>query len=236
VLEELDSDEAPPESELEAMDNALDSMIETYGDIKEFIDDALDNFRKNNLSVVRGNTDNSGEDGWYTVQFSVSGADVWRRVLIPESCSLEELCRLIQACLDWKGSFHCRFNYEGDEGEKKELSKKTTIAELRGKGVGELLCEHGTNWNIWIILLSPYQPGKDETIRCVAGAGAAPPEAIGGPLRFRKILSALETGSDMEKRDALRELGPDFVPELFDMERCNRNLNSMYPVRNYEQK
>ncbi|MDR2133704.1 MAG: plasmid pRiA4b ORF-3 family protein [Treponema sp.] len=236
VLEDLDSDEAPPESELEAMDNALDSMIETYGDIKEFIDDALDNFRRNNLSVVRGNTDNSGENGWHTVQFSVSGAEVWRRVLVPESCSLEELYRLIQACLDWKGSSRCRFTCEGDGGDKKELNRKTTIAELRDRGVGELLCEYGTSWSIWIILLSPHHPGKDETIRCVAGAGAAPPEAIGGPLRFRKILGALETGSDAEKQDALHELGPDFVPELFDMERCNRNLNSMNPVRNYERK
>jgi hypothetical protein len=236
VLEDLDSEEAPPESELEAMDNALDSMIETYGDIKEFIDDALDNFRKNNLSVVRGNTDNSAEDNWHTVQLSLSGTDVWRRAIIPESSSLEEVYRLIQICFGWKGDFRCRFNCEGDGGGKTELRVKTTIAELCDKGIGEFLCEYGTSWNIRIILLSLSRPGKDETIRCVAGAGAAPPEVIGGPLRFRKILNALETGSGTEKQAALHELGPDFVPELFDMEQCNRNLNSVYPVRNYERK
>ncbi|MDR1318497.1 MAG: plasmid pRiA4b ORF-3 family protein [Treponema sp.] len=236
VLEDLDSEETPPESELEAMDNALDSMIETYGDIKEFIDDALDNFRKNNLSVVRGNTDNSAEDAWHTVQLSLSGTGVWRRAIIPNSSSLEELYRLIQICLGWKDDFRCRFSCEGDEGGKSELGVKTTIAELCDKGIGEFLCEYGTSWNIRIILLSPYRPGKDETIRCVAGAGAAPPEVIGGPLRFRKILNALETGSGTEKQAALHELGPDFVPELFDMEQCNRNLNSVYPIKNYEQK
>ena len=90
--------------------------------------------------------------------------------------------------------------------------------------------EYGTKWNIKVIFLSPYQPGKEETIRCVAGEGAAPPEAISGPLYFRKILSILEEGSDMEKQAALRELGPDFVPGLFDMEKCNRDFYSAYPV------
>ena len=53
ILEDLDTGEVPPETELEAMDNSLDSMIETYEDIKELIDDALDNFRQNNISVVK---------------------------------------------------------------------------------------------------------------------------------------------------------------------------------------
>jgi hypothetical protein len=79
-----------------------------------------------------------------------------------------------------------------------------------------------------VIFLSPYQPGKEEVIRCVAGEGVAPPEAVGGPLRFRKILSILEGGSDMEKQAALHELGPDFVPGLFHMDKCNRDMNSEY--------
>ena len=76
-------------------------------------------------------------------------------------------------------------------------------------------------------MLSSYQPEKDEIIRCVAGTGAAPPEAVAGPLRFRRLLGALENGGDMEKQAALHELGPDFVPGLFNMERCNQNLNIM---------
>jgi hypothetical protein len=236
ILEDLDSDEAPPPSDLEAMDNSLDSMIETYEDIKELIEDALDNFRKNNLSVVRSVA--SGEDGWRTVQISVSGTEVWRRALIPESCTLEELGRLIQICLNWKNGSRGRFSCENsgtsdgeDRGGRKTQDDKTRIAELCDRGINEMLYEYGTKWTVRIIILSPYQSGKDEAIRCVAGAGASPPELISGPLRYRKILSALESGSDMEKQAALHELGSDFVADLFDMEKCNKNLKSLYPVR-----
>jgi hypothetical protein len=201
-------------------------MIETFGDIKELIDEAMNNFRRNNLLVIRGGTDGALEDTWRALQISVSGTDVWRRVMVPEDCALEDLHPLIQTGLDWKNSYRHRFFCEGPGGtERKPLDDKTRIRELCGQGITELDYEYGTNWNVKIIILSPYRPGKDEAVRYVAGEGASPPEIIGGPLRFRKILSALKSGSDMEKQAALHELGPDFVPGLFDMERCNRNLN-----------
>jgi hypothetical protein len=230
LLEDLDSDEAPPESELEAMDNSLDSMVETYDDVKEMIDNAMDNFRRNNLLVVHSGKDKPAEDSWWAVQISVSGTEVWRRAQIPGDYALAEMHLLIQACLDWKNSYPYRFSGGGSGAKQKYLDEKTKVRILFDWGTTELLYEYGAKWKIKIIILSPYQPGKDEVIRCVAGAGAAPPEVIGGPLRFKKILGVLESGSDMEKQAALHELGPDFVPGLFDMEKCNRGLNAAYPV------
>jgi hypothetical protein len=229
LLEDLDIDKVPPELELEAMDNSLDSMIETYSDIKELIDSAMDNFRRNNLLVVRGGTGKAMEGAWWSIQISVSGTDVWRRALIPGDCTMEELHLLIQTCLDWKNSYHYRFSYKSG-AEVKDPDEKTRIRVLCDEGITELLYEYGTNWNIKAIILSSYQPGEHELIRCAAGAGVAPPEVIAGPLRFKKILGALENGSDMEKQAALHELGPDFVPGLFDMERCNKNLCAVYSV------
>jgi hypothetical protein len=229
LLEDLDSEEAPSEAELEAMDNSLDSMVETYGDIKEMIDSAMDNFRRNNLLVVHSGKDLALENSWWIIQISLSGTEVWRRAMVPGDCALDELHLLIQTCLDWKNSYRYHFSVESPGGtDRKQLGNKTKLKELCSKGVTELLYEYGTKWSIKVIILSPYQPGKSEFIRCAAGAGAAPPEVIGGPLRFRRILSALETGSDMEKQAALHELGPDFVPGLFNMEQCNRNLNAVY--------
>ncbi|MDR2435362.1 MAG: plasmid pRiA4b ORF-3 family protein [Treponema sp.] len=233
LLEDLDTDKAPPEPELEAMDNSLDSMIETYGDIKELIDDAMDNFRRNNLMVIRRGRDKAAEGAWWSIQISVSGTEIWRRVLVPGGCTLEELHLLIQTCLDWKNSYRYRFSHKNsNDGDVKDLDGKTRVRALCDGGITELLYEYGTKWDTKVIILSPYQPGKNEVIRCTAGAGAAPPEIIGGPLRFRKILAAMENGSDMEKQAALHELGPDFVPGLFDMERCNRNLSVVYSVEN----
>jgi hypothetical protein len=231
MLEDLDTDEAPEESELAAMDNSLDSMIETYEDVKELIGGAMDNFRRNNLTVIHGGKQETAEDSWWTIQISVSGTDVWRRAMIPGDRSLEELHLLLQICLNWKDSYRYRFTCPGSEDpDRKQVDNKSRIGELCGQGITELLYEYGTKWDVKIIILSSYKPGKDEVIRCVAGAGAAPPEVVGGPLRFRRMLNVLETGNDMEKQAALHEMGPDFIPGLFNIEECNRNLSAVYSV------
>jgi hypothetical protein len=231
LLEDLDSDNAPPDSELDAMDNSLDSMIETYDDIKELINDAMNNFRRNNLTLVRGGRDESPDGTWYSIQISISGTDVWRRVLISSESTLDGLHRLIQAGLGWKNNYRHRFVSESSAaGDKRVFDHKLMIRDIGGQGINELLYEYGTQWNIKVILLSSGQPAKGDSVRFVAGEGAAPPETISGPLRFRRILGALESGSDMEKQAALHELGPDFVPGFFDLEKCNRNLNSAHSV------
>jgi hypothetical protein len=229
LMEDLDSDESPLEEELDAMDNSLDSMIETYEDVKELIDGALDSFRINNLTVIKGGSGVSRAESWRAIQISVSGTEVWRRVLSPETYSLRDLHRLIQASLDWRNNSPYQFSCEYSDGDRnrKRLADKKSIGELCDEGISELLYEYGPSWTIKIIILSPYQGRKDEVIRCVAGAGAAPPETVPGPLRFRRILSSLESGSDAEKQAARHELGPDFVPGLFDLEKCNCGINSV---------
>jgi hypothetical protein len=217
VMEDLDA--GPTEAEIEAMDNSLDSMIETYEDIKELIEKSLDNFRRNKLSLVKSGNETE-ERSERLIQISVGGTEIWRRVMLPQSCRLEDLHIIIQTILGWKNSQVFQFSAEHP------LDTNLTIKDLGGRGVMEILYEYGAKWTVKIILLSQYEkPGKTR-IRCVAGAGAAPPEFIDGPLRFRRIISALEKGNDSERMDARQELGQDFDPALFDMEACNRNLNS----------
>jgi hypothetical protein len=235
LLEDLDSDEAPPESEMEAMGNSLDSMIETFREIKAMIDDAMNSFRRKNMFLIRPGKDSALTETWRAVQISITGTDVWRRLQLPADKRLEDLHRLIQISLEWKDRYRHRF-YSGESAagavgssmDKKNLDGSTTIKEIGDQGITELLYEYGSKWSVSVMLLSPYQPGKDETIRCVAGEGAAPPETIGGPVRFRKILGTLAKGNDMEKQAALYEIGPDFVPGLFDMENCNKNVHSAF--------
>jgi hypothetical protein len=230
LLEDLDTNEAPPESELEAMDSSLDGMIDTFTDIKEMIDYDMNSFRRSNLMLVR-DKDGSMSDIWRTMQICIGGTDIWRRVLVPREWQLADLHKLIQITLDWNDSYRHRFFLEGSGKSGLEiLDDKMKIMEICDQGINELQYEYGAKWSIKVIILSPYQPEKRETIRCVAGEGASPPENIGGPLRFRKILNAIEGGSEMEKQTALHELGQEFDPELFDIEKCNRKIEAAYSV------
>jgi hypothetical protein len=230
LLEDLAFDEAPPESEITAMDNSLDSMIETYSDVKELIENAMDNYRRSNLTVIHSGS-TSGQL-CRIIQISVSGTEVWRRAVISHDCALEELHKLIQICMDWKSNYRYRFFCENQSGEKQYLHEKMRISDVQFQGKKEFVYEYGAKWTVKIIIMSAFQPVKDEAARFVAGDGAAPPETVGGPLRFRKILSALETGNNMEKQAALHELGHEFVPGLFDLDKCNRNLRAMYSLKN----
>ncbi|AEF86444.1 conserved hypothetical protein [Treponema primitia ZAS-2] len=239
VMEDLDTDESPPEDELDAMDNSLDSMIETYEDMKDLIEDALDSYRQSNISEVKFPPAGGAE--WRIFQVSLGGTDVWRRLALPESCRLGELHALIQALFGWSsGSGYHYFLEEQDPPPSveeptppygprrhvpaKRLASELTLGELNLRGGNALIYEYGGKWTVKILLLSRHEPGPGEQIRCVAGAEAAPPEYIDGPMRFRRYLAALEQGAETERQMALRELGKDFDSEAFDINSCNRSL------------
>ena len=222
LLEDLAFDESPEESEIAAMDNSLDSMIDTYTEIKELINNAMDNYRRSNLTVIHGG--NSGQL-WRMIQISITGVDVWRRAIISHECTMEELHRLIQVGMNWKGGLRFRFYCETPDGGKEYLHDKIKLGEINFHGKKELVYEYGSKWNVSIIIMSSYQPEKDDLTRFVAGDGEAPPEHIDGPRHFRRLLACLETGGNAEKISAKRELGPDFSGS-FDLDKMNRSLRA----------
>ncbi|MDR3145304.1 MAG: plasmid pRiA4b ORF-3 family protein [Treponema sp.] len=262
-LEDPDIQDAPGESELEAMDNSLDIMIETYEDIKELIDESLDSFRRNNLSVVkprgvirafpgaavggavndpaagRGDTGVHGGASWLTLQLGLGGLDIWRRVILPESCRLDELHGIIRILFGWKGEGEYQFTVESASpakvpGKEQVLPGDRRLGDLCTQGFSELVYEYRKNWTVKIMFLSPWETAGDERIRCVAGAGASPPGFIDGPLGFKKFLGALEKGRETERRMAREELGRDYCPDDFDREECNRLLAELLPEQGPE--
>ncbi|MDR1142984.1 MAG: plasmid pRiA4b ORF-3 family protein [Spirochaetaceae bacterium] len=213
IMEDLDTDEVPPQSELEAMDSSIDSMIETYEDIRDLIGEALSNFRKNNIGLWQ-KTEKPETSSWRIIQISLGGTGIWRRLVLPDSYTLYELANLICSI----------FNWNKEEINFTVADEKTSIGELSRRGISEFLCEIGSKWTVKNIILSWYQAKPGERISCVAGEGAPPPRFIDGPLRFRRFISALERGSDRERKLAQSELGRDYDPEGFDIDSCNRAI------------
>jgi hypothetical protein len=226
LLEELAFDESPPESDIAAMDNSLDSMIDTYNDIKEMINNAMDNFRRSNLTVIHGGK--SSGQLWRMIQISITGLDVWRRAIVSHECTMEELHKLIQIGMSWKGALRFRFCCETPDGGKEYLHDKLKLGDIDFRGKKELIYEYGSKWNVKIIIMSSYQPAKDDVTRFVAGDGTAPPEQVDGPRHFRRLIVSLETGGNTERLSASHELGSDFVPGVFDLDKMNRSLRTAF--------
>jgi hypothetical protein len=233
VLEDLDTDESPPPDELETIDSSLDSMIDTYEEIKELIEEAMAARRRNNLSVVNFRKDGKS-DPWRMVQISIGGTDVWRRVTAPEDFQLTDLHTIILTVLGWTGQFSYRFSLDKPIrgiNSTGALEKNMVLGDLCSEGAGEIIYEYGVYWTIKVIILPRYDGGDEETLRCVAGEGAAPPETMEGPLRFRKDIAALEWGTDKERETARQELGAGFKVDFFDVDYCNKALSLIYPVQ-----
>jgi len=222
----------------------LDSMIDTFTDIKELINNAIDNFRRSNLTVIHGGK--SSGQLWRMIQISISGLDVWRRAIITPACTMEELHKLIQIGMSWNGNLRFRFYIETPvtaaesdrfgvvkqssppSGGKEYLHDKIKLGDIDFRGKKELVYEYGSKWNVKVIVMSSYQPAMNEVMRFVTGDGTAPPEQIDGPRHFRKLLGLLEAGNNAEKQSARNELGVTFIPGVFDLDKMNRNLRTLF--------
>ena len=227
LMEDLDSGESFEDAEMQALDNSLDSMIETYEDVKELIDEALESFRRNKLAVIHLG------DGTFSerlLQLSIGGTDVWRRVIVPDDITLGELHTVIQAVFGWQNSESYKFGI-GEGSFSGELENETKVSSLEGENIVELLYQYEIKWNVRIMILSRQETPGLRSVRCVAGAGAAPPEFIAGPVKFRRLVASLESGNDMERLGARQELGADFMPGEFDKEVCNRLLSLTMQTR-----
>jgi len=233
LLEDLAFDEAPAESDIIAMENSLDSMIDTFSDIKELINSAMDSFRRSNLTVIHGGKI-SGQL-WRMIQIGITGLDVWRRAIVSHECNMEELHKLVQVGMDWSGQLRFRFYTETPDGGKEYLHDKIKLGDIDFRGKKELIYEYGVKWTVKIIIMSSYQPEKKDVTRFVAGEGAAPPEQVDGVRHFRRLLAAqqhssIEAGSSTENKTPQIESGQEFAPCIFDLDKINRNLREIFPA------
>ena len=221
LLEDLAFDDTPSEAEINAMDNSLDSLVDTYNDIKELINASMDNYRRSNLTLIHGGK--QAGQLWRMIQISITSLDVWRRAIISHDASMEELHMMIQVGMNWNGGLRYRFYCETPDGGKEYLHNKIKLGDIDFRAKKELIYEYGAKWNVKIMIMSSYQPAKDESARFIAGEGTAPPEQIDGPRHYKKLINFIESGRT-EKQFAQNELGKNFETGFFDLDKLNGKL------------
>jgi hypothetical protein len=231
VLEDLDVEDDPPEIELTMMEASLDSMIDTYEEVRALVDEAMVNFRKTTFSLVR--TDGGAGETWLTVQLSLGGTDIWRRVTIPAAFQLSELQRVIQAVFSWSGHTKSRFSTDyrivsSITSRDRNIDLNQTVSFLSDNGLTEFIYEYGLNWTVKVMILSKQDGTGSDNVSCITGEGAVPDEKIEGPLRYRRLLSNLENGNQEERNTAVALLGEGFDEQKFDIHECNRALANMF--------
>ncbi|MCA1949791.1 MAG: plasmid pRiA4b ORF-3 family protein, partial [Treponema sp.] len=222
-------------ADLEMMDTALEGMIETYEDIKHRVQEALDGYRRSRLSVVRADEQLRQKAQWQALQLAISGTSVWRRIVVYDSFSLWDLHRIILALFGWSGEKMHGFVIDGEmydtEGSASDRDERlVSIGEIIDAGVTEFVYNYDYNaeWEVRISYLHPVEEAEAPSgVLCIAGAGAAPPEHVGGPLRYRRMLAGLQKGNSAEQAESRKALGENFDPDQFDSSTCNNRLLSL---------
>ena len=150
---------------------------------------------------------------------------VWRRLLVPGTCTLRELHGVIQVAMGWEGIHLYQFCLRSRRHGSWEVSASSpdvTLAALRLRRGARFTYEYDLNipWRHEVRIEEnrlDAAPGKAYPT-CMAGDGACPPEDCGGP---RGYLAGLDRASSWDAledlhtmADTLREVVLENRPEL----------------------
>lgn len=166
---------------------------------------------------------------------------VWRRLRVPD-CTLEELHELVQTAMGWhnghlhefsagKERFAMRGMDEfGDPDDDAREESAVRLSELVDAGHKKLnyWYDFGDDWRHTIKIEKTLEAMADgDAAECLAGAGACPPEDIGGVWGYAEFLEALADPTHERHQELTDWYGGEFNPAAFDAAAVNELLRAL---------
>jgi hypothetical protein len=145
---------------------------------------------------------------------------VWRRVLVPSTCTLRELHGVFQIAMGWDGVHLYQFSLRATRYGSLEMaaaSPEVTLAALRLRKGARFLYEYDLNipWRHEVRIEEWRTPAADGAYpSCTGGSGDCPPEDCGGPAAF------MDRRDDLLSTEALDDLA--VMAEVIDEVAVNR--------------
>jgi hypothetical protein len=165
---------------------------------------------------------------------------VWRRLIVPETIQLSQLHRVFQAALGWTNSHLHEFVINGvrycepDQDFEEEIQHVDERNVLLQKALGidarcfDYVYDFEDDWH-HVVLVEDQHINIEMPCdtRCDDGENTAPPEEVGGALRYADFLAAIADPAH-EEHAAFREWsGGRFDPRRFDLDAANRALSKI---------
>ncbi len=144
---------------------------------------------------------------------------VWRRLLVPDTCTLRELHGVIQVAMGWEGIHLYQFCLRAARYGSSELSASSpdvTLAALRLRKNARFTYEYDLNipWRHEVRIENRMEPETDKAYpTCLGGNGACPPEDCGGPAGFMAGRNAMLSLDALEDLDTMTEIIGEVVLE-----------------------
>jgi hypothetical protein len=177
-----------------------------------------------------------------TLKISLSGISppIWRKIIVTDDISLEDLHLIIQAAMGWQNYHLHEFEINGtrfappdpeDDSFGYECVDSTNI-RLRDLFLLDGTKFHytydfGDNWD-HIITLEKIEPARSdiEYPMCIKGKRNVPPEDCGGVPGYYNLLEILADPENPEHAEMKEWVGGDYDPEFFSVEECNRQIKN----------
>lgn len=175
----------------------------------------------------------------YQLKITLNGTKppIWRRLLTPDSVSLEELHLAIQIAMGWTDSHLHQFVVGGicygmpdpDWGDlEMKDERRFKLGQVMKREKDSIVYEYdfGDGWSHKITLeeILPFDP--DATLpQCITGKGACPPEDVGGIWGYYNFLEAIKDPSHPEHQELKEWMGDEFDPGSYNIEETNALLH-----------
>jgi hypothetical protein len=160
---------------------------------------------------------------------------IWRRLVVPSTMKLPKLHQVFQAALGWTNSHPHEFFINGirysdpnpDFDDESEQVDEQDVLLDHALGIDarcfDYIYDFGDDWH-HVIVVEDQHLDASESVRCLAGENARPPEDVGGAMRYAEFLAAIADPSHLEHETYLEWSGGQFDPKRFDLETVNRAL------------
>ena len=156
---------------------------------------------------------------------------IWRRIRLPATATLPDLHHVIQAVMGWEDRHLHLFEVAGreysvppDEDWEREawdgLDEATMkLSQAIGDGGGSLhyVYDFGDDWRVVVRLMDDRVMSGPAQATCLGGERAAPPDDIGGPIAFQRVVDAWLADRRGLSEELRESLPANFDPAVFDL-------------------
>ena len=176
----------------------------------------------------------------YQLNLKVAGCrpPIWRRLLVRETMWLSRLHDSIQVAFDWYDYQTHSFSFGdlrfGNPVKRDSLTieddRDVTLADVGLDQHARFLYTYDFDEGWHVEVAVELQQKLKKTVRyprCVAAERAGPPEDCGGPEAYIDMLACIKEPQADLGREWIDWLGPDYNPEVCDLEKVNRALRKL---------
>jgi hypothetical protein len=160
---------------------------------------------------------------------------IWRRIEVPDDCTLARLHRIIQAVMGWQDYHLHEFTIAGLpygdlETDEENRVRDERVFRLRAFhfAAGDRIdyeYDFGDSWRHVLEVEGKTAPIMPVTYpRCVEGENSAPPENVGGTSGYEEFLEAFFDPSHEEHQHMKSWVGRAFNPSAFSVGEANERL------------